>query len=327
MACRAPRRPLVLALVAVLASGCSVKRLALKGVADTLTDSGSTFASDDDPDLIRAAVPFSLKLMESVLEELPTHRGLLLATCSGFTQYAYAFVQTDADLVESTDFDRAEALRTRALTLYLRARDYCVRHLELKYRGIRDRLVTDPKGAVANAAREDVPGLYWAGAAWGSAIALGVDRPDLLADLPAVRALFDRALVLDETWGAGAIHAALISLDANPMMGGSAARAREHFARAVELSRGLAASPYVTLAATVSVAEQNRAEFETLLQQALAIDPDRARPLRLANILAQRRARHLLSRIDELFVDNGPSASTPLSARVPCVPTKETILP
>jgi predicted anti-sigma-YlaC factor YlaD len=323
----AVRRPLALALVAVLASGCSVKRLALKGVANTLSDSGSTFASDDDPELIRAAVPFSLKLMESVLEELPTHRGLLLATCSGFTQYAYAFVQTDADLVESADFDRAEALRTRALALYLRARDYCVRHLEVRHRGIRSRLVADPKGAVAAATRDDVPGLYWTGAAWGSAIALGVDRPDLLADLPAVRALFDRALALDEAWNDGAIHTALISLDANPMMGGSAARAREHFARAVELSQGLAASPYVTLAATVSVAEQNRAEFEALLKQALAIDPDRARALRLANILAQRRARHLLSRIDELFVDNGPGAATPLSARVPSVPSKETILP
>jgi predicted anti-sigma-YlaC factor YlaD len=323
MVCGAARRPLVLALVAVLASGCSVKRLALKGVADTLSDSGSTFASDDDPELVRAAVPFSLKLMESVLEALPEHRGLLLSACSGFTQYAYAFVQTDADLVESTDFDRAEALRARARSLYLRARDYCVRHLELKYRGIRGRLVTDPKGAVANVARDDVAGLYWTGAAWGSAIALGVDRPDLLADLPAVRALFDRALALDETWGDGAIHAALISLDANPMMGGSPAKAREHFARAVELSRGLSASPYVTLAASVSVAEQNRAEFEKLLQEALAIDPDRAKSLRLANILAQRRARHLLSRIDELFVGGDTAALRLLSARVLSVFPKE----
>lgn len=327
MVCGAARRSLVLALVAVVASGCSVKRVALKGVADTLSDSGSTFASDDDPELIRAAVPFSLKLMESVLDELPDHRGLLLSTCSGFTQYAYAFVQTDADLIESTDFDRAEALRARARSLYLRARDYCLRHLELKYRGIRERLVADPKGAVASATRDDVPGLYWTGAAWGSAIALGVDRPDLLADLPAVRALFDRALALDEAWGEGAIHAALISLDANPMMGGSPAKAREHFARAVELSRGLSASPYVTLAASVSVAEQNRAEFQRLLEQALAIDPDRAKSQRLANILAQRRARHLLSRIDELFVEGEGSPAALLSASVLTVPTKETIVP
>jgi len=29
--------------------------------------SGTTYASDDDPELIEAALPFSLKLMESVL--------------------------------------------------------------------------------------------------------------------------------------------------------------------------------------------------------------------------------------------------------------------
>jgi hypothetical protein len=195
--------------------------------------------------------------------------------------------------------------------MYLRARDYCLRHLELEYRGIRERLVTDPKAAVAAARAADVPALYWTGAAWGSAIALGLDRPELIADLPAVRALFDRALTLDETWNDGAIHAALISIDASPVMGGSPEKAREHFTRAVELSKGLSAGPYVTLAASVSVAEQNRAEFERLLAEALAIDVDKERRLRLANILAQRQARQLKARIDDLFVEGGTAAPPP----------------
>jgi len=44
------------------------------------------FASDDDPELVREAVPFSLKLIESLLEQSPQHRGLLYAASSGFTQ-------------------------------------------------------------------------------------------------------------------------------------------------------------------------------------------------------------------------------------------------
>src|ERR1019366_2971308 len=73
--------------LAVIGSGCSIKRMAVNKVGDALAGSGTTFASDDDPELVKAAVPFSLKLMESVLNENPRHEGLLLAACSGFTEY------------------------------------------------------------------------------------------------------------------------------------------------------------------------------------------------------------------------------------------------
>ncbi len=46
-------------------------------------------------------------------------------------------------------------------------------------------------------------------------------------------------------------------------------------------------------------------EARALLRQALAIDPDAAAQHRLANQVAQRRARWLLSIIDELFAE-GP---------------------
>ena len=65
--------------LAVVGSGCSVKRMAVNKVGNALAGSGTTFASDDDPELVKAAVPFSLKLMESLLNESPRHEGLLLA--------------------------------------------------------------------------------------------------------------------------------------------------------------------------------------------------------------------------------------------------------
>jgi hypothetical protein len=81
----------------LLVSGCSVKRYAINQLGNALAGTGSTFAADEDPELVRAAVPFSLKLIESLLAENPRHEGLLLAAARGFTQYAYAFVQEDAD--------------------------------------------------------------------------------------------------------------------------------------------------------------------------------------------------------------------------------------
>jgi hypothetical protein len=107
---------------ALLVSSCSVKRYAINKLGDALAGAGSTFASDDDPELIRAAVPFSLKLIESLLAETFRHQGLLLAAAQGFTEYAFAFVQEDADEAEDTDRVKATAMRARAAKLYLRAR-------------------------------------------------------------------------------------------------------------------------------------------------------------------------------------------------------------
>ncbi len=81
------------------------------------------------------------------------------------------------------------------------------------------------------------------------------------------------------------------------------ARLTKHFDRAVELSGGRRASVYVAYAEAVSVRTQNRAEFRSLLEKALAIDPDKHEEIRVSNLIAQQRARWLLSRTDELILE------------------------
>jgi predicted anti-sigma-YlaC factor YlaD len=287
------------------APGCSLKRIAIGSVANSLAESGDSFASDGDPELIRAAVPFSLKLVESLLVEVPEHRGLLLTACSGFTQYAYAFVDRDAELVKVSDYSRYVKLQDRARLLYLRARDYCLRGLELRERGIRQRLAREPDAALARLKPEDVPLLYWTAASWGKAVTLSLDRPALAGDYPIVRAVAGRALALDEGYGDGALHEVMISVETVPeAMGGSPERARRHFERAVALSKGLSASAYLSYATGVLVPQQKRGEFVELLNRALAIDIDAAPSLRLANVLAQEQARFLLEHLDELFLSD-----------------------
>lgn len=303
MSCLYPFRLLVV-LLALSISGCSIKRIAINSLADTLAASGDTFASDDDPELIRDAVPFSLKTVESLLAQVPRHPGLLLTACSGFTQYAFAFIQTDAELIEERDFDAATAGRERALKMYLRAREYCLRHMALGHPGFRAAVAKDPAAALAPMKAEDVGALYWTGASWGAAVSAGSEKPELIADLPIVRAIMQRALALDEGYEEGAIHEALISLEALPeAMGGSPDRARQHFERAVALARGLTAGPYVSYASSVLVGAQDRKQFEALLTKALAIDVNAAPKRRLANIIAQRKARHLMARVADLFTD------------------------
>jgi hypothetical protein len=85
--------------------------------------------------------------------------------------------------------------------------------------------------------------------------------------------------------------------------GDAEARSREHFRRAVELSDGKMAAPYVALAEAVTIQNQKKSEFVSLLNQALAMNVDERPEWRLANLIMQQRARWLLSRVDELFVE------------------------
>jgi len=277
-----------------------LKRKAVGMVAQTLASSGDVFTRDDDLELVGDAIPFGLKLYESLLDSAPTNKDLLIATCSNFTQYGVAYIETDALVLgEAQHHDEVVRLNARALKLYLRAKGYCERAMEVRFPGVMQKLPADPVAALAKAEKKDVPLLYWMAASWGSAIALGVDRPDLVIDMPTVRAIAERAIALDETWSRGTLHEMFVSLDSlPPALGGNPERARMHFTKAIELQKGLSPGPYVALALGVVVPAQDRAEYEKLLNEALAIDPAKDPSNRLVTLVQQRRARALLDQID-----------------------------
>jgi predicted anti-sigma-YlaC factor YlaD len=290
---------LVLAL-----SGCSIKRMAINTLGNALASGSTTFAKDDDPELVRDAVPFALKTIESLLDQTPRHQGLLLAACSGFTQYSYAFIQQESDFVEPQDFDRARTMRARAKKLYLRALEYGMRGLEVSISGFRDQLRNDPDAALAKATKKNVPLLYWTGAAWAAAFAIDKADAEMSADQTLMEKIMRRALALDEGFEMGSIHDFFISWEGgHGEAGGSYAKARRHFERAIALSKGLRAGPYVSYAEVVTVGTQNKREFQETLNAALKIDVNRAPDQRLGNIVSQRRAAWLLARTDELFLE------------------------
>ena len=292
------------ALLVATAPGCSVRNYALDQIGDALAASGTTFGSDEDPDLIRAAAPFSLKLMESVLAALPDHPGLLGAASSGFAQYAYAFVHQEADERESQDLAAAQALRARARALYLRARDYGLRALDARHRGFSKQLVQTPHAALDLLTRPDATDLYWTTVAWAASISLAKDSAQAIGELKTIDAMVERVRRLAPDLDHGALHSFLIGYEmGRPGARDPENRARDHFAHAVRLSDGLKAGPYVTLAEHVCVTTQNRREFSQLLERALAVDPARKPEWRLENTVMQRRARWLLTQTEHLFLD------------------------
>jgi predicted anti-sigma-YlaC factor YlaD len=296
-------RSLALSL-AVLLPGCSIRSVAVNKIGDAIAETGANFASDEDPELVGGAVPFGLKTMEGLLESAPRHKGLLLATSSGFVQYAYGWVQMEADTIEANDLSRATELRERARKLYLRARGYGLRGLEVDFPGLGEALARDPRAALARTKKEHVPLLYWTAMGWAGAMSLKVNDSEVSADQPIVEALARRALELDPCWGLGSVHEFFVSWEsARSTIGGSVDRAREHFEKDLACAQGRRAFPYVVYAESVSVAKQDKAQFQELMRKALAVDASRPDDQRLANLLAQKRARWQLGRLDELFIE------------------------
>ena len=302
-------KPFVTVVLLLLSAGCSIRRVAIDKLGTALASGGSTFTSDDDPELVQAAIPFGLKLYESLLAESPKHAGLLLAAAQGFTEYSYAFVDSRIDEARAESVERADALRERARKLYIRAYRYGMRGLEVHHPGFAAALDNDADLALQRVTRRDVPLLYWTAASRGLTISLSKTSPELIAELPLVETVVRRVAELDENFGAGAVPEFLITLEAahsgvkpeeqQKLM-------RQHFERALKLSQGKRAGTYVSFAENACVPAQNKAEFQSLLEKALAVDPDTDLDNRLANLVAQRRARWLLNHIDELFLEAAP---------------------
>jgi predicted anti-sigma-YlaC factor YlaD len=221
--------------------------------------------------------------------------------------YSYAYVAYDAELMAEEDLDRAIAMRRRARRLYLRAAHYGFHALERNHPGFEHALTTNPAAAVAaigsKRRADDVPLLYWTAAALGLAISVSINDAGMLARLPEVEAMLDRALALDEAWDGGALHEFKVVL-AGSQGGKSGDRAAidTHYTRALELSKGESAGLFVAYAEAVSLPAQNKQEFRAMLERALAVDPDRQPRDRLATLVSQRRARWLLNRIDDLIL-------------------------
>jgi len=295
----------VLLAAMLSSSACSTSRFVASSMGNVLAEDSLVYAGDDDIELVGAAVPFGLKTMEALLVKVPEHRGLLTAAARGFTQYAYVFVQLPADELEEQDVAAAYAERARARRLYLRARNYGLRGLGLGSEEALARLRREPDASLADMGPAQLEALYWTGIAWSAAISLGKDRPQLIADLPVVDAMVARTAALDPKFDDGGLQTFLISYEmGRPGAGAdSVAIATRHFRRAVELSSGERVAPFVAMAESVCVANNQRREFEALLQQALDVDADEREQWRLANHVMQRRARWLLARTDTFFLE------------------------
>ncbi len=324
-----------LGAVLVIFTGCSPSKLAIDMTIDALTGEGSAevFSGDSDPVLVGDALPFALKMYESLLVSRPEHRRLLSVTGSAYISYANAFCHLPAGMEES--WREQERQLQRAVTLYLRGRDYSLRALEVRHTGFREALGNKNFDALYGmAGKDDVEDLYWAAAGWFGAIAAEGFNMRRMQEISSAYALLILALEQNESFQNGAIHELLISVlpsapkelryraDIDPQ--GDIVKAAEknyfesrkigtipedpfdaalhHFNRSVELSDGKLAGPFVACAEAVAVPMQDYGRFKEMLLQAGHVDIDELPESRLVNVLQKEKASWLLEHADDYFL-------------------------
>ncbi|WP_255435027.1 TRAP transporter TatT component family protein [Rhodoferax sp. BLA1] len=284
----------MLALLLALAA-CSPRQLILQEAATALATQGQ--APEDDLVLAREASAFYLKLSESVLREIPSNVPLAVAVASGFTQYAYAFVQFDADRLDVKDARAAQKLRERAAKLYQRARRHAMTTLELHIPGFTKALASPTPQQWPSLVPDQVDLAYWAAASWGGQIALSKDQPHVVADLPLAMRLAQLAYAAAPQASRGALASLMGTFEA-ARPGGSGQRAVDYFDEAIGLDGRVSAAAYVAKAEAIALPAGDRPAFESLLKQALvtsATNPD------LSNSVMRERAIWLLDNTDDLF--------------------------
>ncbi len=324
---------LLLFVLLFVFGGCStIEKAGINMISDIMAGEGSSelFTTDDDPELVKDALPFILKMYEMLVSENSDDTDLLLATGSTFIMYSNIFIQTRAEMLPDELFMEQLRMLKRSKKMYKRGAGYILDALDLKYDNFRANLDAGFIDlALENMDEEDVPYLYWA--ASGLMGEFSTDPFDFSLGPHVYKpvAFIYKALELNESYNMGALHDLLIQINSSlpeAMMfvksedgesytedfvtqyylSRNAAtpfdRARYHFEQSVEISEGLSAAPYISLAATVAVNEQDYDEFERLLTRALEIDPEQFPEMRLAGLIYRDKAQWLLDHRSDYFL-------------------------
>jgi tetratricopeptide (TPR) repeat protein len=284
------RTILLIALPVVLFTGC-IQTIAVSTVGGMVDDGFSALTEEKDLDFAEKALPGNIKLLEVMLKNKPEDVRLLTLTSQGYSSYALAFLE--------------DSLQDRARDFYLRGRDFGMRILRQDKdlaRGL-DGSVDDLKAALSKCDKDQVPAVFWTAFGWGSYIYLSLGNPDAIADLPRAEALMDFVVKNDSSFYYGGAHVFLGTLYGSrpKMLGGNIELAKDHFARALRINGGKFLMTYVYQARSVAVQTLDEALFDECLQKVEAASLEILPEFRLANAIAKKKAKLLLSRRAELF--------------------------
>jgi len=279
--------PILLASILSLATGCSsIVSSATAGMAEDLS---ASILDQEDPELVREAVPAFLLLLDSMVRSSPDNPATLGAAAELYAAYGIAF---------NDDPERAKVLTRQARdygrrALCADARDAC---------GIEDLAFADYERRIMSVDDRAAASLY--SYAVGSLAYIRAHSGDFvaLADLPKIEVALRRLLEIDAGSDAASVNMYLGILNTlrPPALGGQPEKGRDYFEAALQLAGDRDLSIKVEYARGYARLLYERELHDRLLNEVLAAEVQQP-GYTLMNSLAHEQARELLASADEYF--------------------------
>ncbi len=218
-------------------------------------------------------------------------------------EYGYGVLLEQSDRLLDQDYQLGLEKANDAYKQFNEARDVCISIINNSYPNFNKWL--DNKADI-NFNKDDVYDLYWLAASYGGALRASRGKPYELVNLYKIGHLLEKAIDLDSKWGRGALFSAMMSYtSARPDLFGQnhIDSVTYYFDKAIVESDSLDAGVFVSYAELIDKKFQRKASFEKKLKYVLNMNINEDRYFRLTNIIAQERAKWLLSKKSDYFLE------------------------
>lgn len=283
--------PFLLIVVLVLTSGC-IQTIAVSTVGGIVDEGFSAFTEESDLRFVEQALPGNIKLLEVLQKNDPTNERLLRLLSEGYSSYALGFLE-DKEPVRAREF-------------YLRGKEFGVRLLKVQDADVAAALTGSPdslKTLLTSRDKDLVPAVFWTAFGWGSFIYLSLQNTDAIADVPRVDVLMQFVADKDSAFYYAGADLFLGTLyGSRPrLFGGDPGISKEHFERALRITKGNFLLAYLYYAKSYAVQTQDQELFEKLLNTIDSTSIDVLPEFRLGNAIAKEKAKLWRARENDLF--------------------------
>ncbi|MBI2500686.1 MAG: hypothetical protein HYW02_04325 [Deltaproteobacteria bacterium] len=295
----------LLALVA-FSSACSFSRMASDITSDIFKAGSPIIEEESDIEVSEQAGLAMMKTLEVFHRHNPGNKNYLLLLSKSYATYGFGFLENRMLQYRQSDPEQYRLYETRAKLFYTRGKQYALRYLEKKNRGLLEAMekgLEPLRQELAGLKQKDVESLFWLALNWGNYINLTKDEVKSVSDLAIVETIMKRITELnpDFFYGGPNLFYGVYYASRPPMLGGNPEEAKKHFEKAEGATKGKFLMVYAIEAQFLAVQMQDKALFEGLLSKIEDASVDVLPEQRLANVLAKERARLLRSQIDSYF--------------------------
>jgi hypothetical protein len=283
--------------------------MAAREMGVILETGADRFEQDEDLELIEAALPANIKLLEAFLVEAPDDLQIRALLARLYGSYAFAFAERDMEAVDLLpgrfpEPVRAEPTAERVRRYYRKGAEYALSVIEARHPGCREQLadVTRSESCFSRIGNEDLPALFWYGFDLGGYVNNSRGSIRALSKAHLAEEAMKRVLAIDPTYYHGGAHLFMLIYYAArpPMAGGNPETAMTHYRVLKKMHGDGFLLPDLFRARYLLYQQQDREAFHQVLTD-MVERPVSPGPHRLLNQVAADRAALYLMAEDRLF--------------------------